>query len=244
VSPTKRLRIFAGPNGSGKSTLVQLVKDLNIKLGVYINADDIKVEIQKTGMLDFSQFSIIFDLDHLKDYYSKSSFYEKSGMSAKGLNKVDNSLSFSENIVIDDYFVSFLADYIRNFLLGFCDKFTFETVMSHPSKLDFIRMAKEKNYRIYLYYIALEDPDLNVRRVETRVSMKGHDVPSNKIVERYPKSMDMLIDAILLVDKSFIFDNSGEKPIMLANSDKDEISVLEEGDVPYWFKEYVLDKLG
>jgi predicted ABC-type ATPase len=86
--------------------------------------------------------------------------------------------------------------------------------------------------------------DLNVRRVETRVSMKGHDVTSNKIVERYPKSMDMLLDAILLADKSFIFDNSGEKPIMIVNSDKDEISVLEEGNVPYWFKKYVLDKLG
>jgi hypothetical protein len=111
----------------------------------------------------FLNSPIIFDLDHLKDYYSKSSFYEKSDMLANGLNKVDNSLSFSENTVIDDYFVSL---------------------------------------------------------------------------------MDMLLDAIRLVDKSFIFDNSGEKPIMIANSDKDEISVLEEGNVPYWFKEYVLDKLG
>jgi predicted ABC-type ATPase len=223
---------------------VQLVKDLNVKLGVYVNADEIKVEIDKTGMLDFSQFSIRFDLDHLMNHFLESSFYEKSNMSADSLNKVDNCLSFSENTVIDDYFVSFLADYIRNFLLGSCDKFTFETVMSHPSKLDFIRLAKEKNYRIYLYYIALEDPNLNVRRVETRVSMKGHNVPSNKIVERYPKSMDMLLDAIRLADKSFIFDNSGEKPIMIANSDKDEISVLDEDNVPYWFKEYVLDKLG
>ena len=41
----KRLRIFAGPNGSGKSTLVKVVNDLQVHLGVYVNADELKIEL-------------------------------------------------------------------------------------------------------------------------------------------------------------------------------------------------------
>ena len=53
--------------------------------------------------------------------------------------------------------------------------------MSHPSKLDFIKSAKEQGFRIYLYFVALNDPEMNKGRVETRVLQGGHDVPANKI---------------------------------------------------------------
>ena len=43
---TPRLRMFAGPNGNGKSTLNSVVsKEL---LGIYINADEIEKEINKS----------------------------------------------------------------------------------------------------------------------------------------------------------------------------------------------------
>lgn len=40
----KRLRVFAGPNGSGKSTLTAIIKE-KFKMGVYVNADELKVTI-------------------------------------------------------------------------------------------------------------------------------------------------------------------------------------------------------
>jgi predicted ABC-type ATPase len=55
---SKRLRIFAGPNGSGKSTLVELISNLKIKLGVYVNADEINKELIKFHSLDFGKFNI------------------------------------------------------------------------------------------------------------------------------------------------------------------------------------------
>ena len=43
----KRLRIFAGPNGSGKSTIIKVVTDAGVHLGLYINADEYKKELNK-----------------------------------------------------------------------------------------------------------------------------------------------------------------------------------------------------
>jgi hypothetical protein len=74
----------------------------------------------------------------------------------------DNKIVLKEGYVIEDYFVSFIGDYIRNELLDNSKKFTIETVMSHPSKLEFLKLAKEKGFKVYLYFVALADPELNV----------------------------------------------------------------------------------
>ena len=60
ISPSvKRLRVFAGPNGSGKSTITRVVLD-HVHLGVYVNADDLKVLLEKQRFLDFAKYSIRF----------------------------------------------------------------------------------------------------------------------------------------------------------------------------------------
>ena len=51
-SGRKRLRVIAGPNGSGKSTLTDIIRGM-VKLGIYINADEIKVKILDTARLSF-----------------------------------------------------------------------------------------------------------------------------------------------------------------------------------------------
>ena len=47
MTDTKRLRIFAGPNGSGKSTIINIIRNKKIDLGIYLNADEIKVQLEK-----------------------------------------------------------------------------------------------------------------------------------------------------------------------------------------------------
>lgn len=56
----KRLRIFAGPNGSGKSTIKKIVSNY-VKLGTYVNADEIKVELSNRRCLDFSDYDVIIN---------------------------------------------------------------------------------------------------------------------------------------------------------------------------------------
>lgn len=86
--------------------------------------------------------------------------------------------------------------------------FSFETVMSHPSKLDVLRRARRRGYFVVLFFVATENPRLNVDRVAQRVALGGHDVPREKILERYERVLGLLPNAIRLADRTVLFDNS------------------------------------
>jgi len=141
MNSTKRLRIFAGPNGSGKSTLVKVVENLHIDLGIYINADNIKISLNSDNYLDFSKFNLTLNLEYLKTCFQDSSLYKLADGDnlLSCLSVTDNQLFISNQVSVNDYFTSFLSGYLRNQLLSSCNKFTFETVMSHYSKLEFIQ---------------------------------------------------------------------------------------------------------
>lgn len=237
----KRLRIFAGPNGSGKSTLKDIISG-SCKLGVYINADDIKSSVTDDGILNFSDFGLTLDETDFKTTLLKSSFIgslektEINSISSKGNSLIPGPLG------ANDYFVSFIADYLREKLLLSCSKFSFETVMSHESKLAFINKAKVANFKTYLYFITLHNPDLNVLRVKSRVGLGGHNVSEKKIIERYYRTMDLLFDTIKLVDKAYLFDNSAGEPKLIAQMEDGELKTLVEY-APAWYQEYVLNKI-
>src|SRR5690606_18543712 len=90
------------------------------------------------------------------------------------------------------------------------EKFSFETVFSHHSKVDIIKQAKDNDYKVYLYFVSTEDPAINVYRVkEVRVKQQnGHDVEETKILERYNRSMDLLYEAAQYCYQVYFFDNS------------------------------------
>ena len=60
--------------------------------------------------------------------------------------------------------------------------FSFETVFSHPAKIDILRRAFESGYRTYLYFIATETPEINIARIAQRVQRcskeKDHEKPT------------------------------------------------------------------
>lgn len=161
---------------------------------------------------------------------------------AQGLSFSGNSLQISDLIQRDDWFSTFIADYLRNQLLTYSKKFTIETVMSHPSKLEFLLSAKQKGFKIYLYFVSLEDPKLNIDRVKARVKLGGHNVPSDKIIDRYTKTLNNLLNAIRISDKSYIFDNSGQSPKLIAVSENDDLTLISDY-VPLWFQKSVMEKL-
>lgn len=86
--------------------------------------------------------------------------------------------------------------------------FVTETVFSHPSKLDLIRQGRAAGFRIMLFHIGVEHPDLSVARVEERVKEGGHPVPENKIRQRYDRNGPLIRQAALVSDIAHIFDNS------------------------------------
>ena len=74
----KRLRIFAGPNGSGKSTIIKVVTDAGVHLGLYINADEYKKELNKTHCFNFSNLNIIPSEQDFQDTYHNSLLFDSS----------------------------------------------------------------------------------------------------------------------------------------------------------------------
>jgi len=100
------------------------------------------------------------------------------------------------------------AEVIRRQLLESGVSFCFETVFSHPSKIDFVAQAKALGYEIVLVYLHLALPDLNVARVAQRVEEGGHAVPIDKIKARIPRTLDHVKQALPLADQVILLDNS------------------------------------
>lgn len=92
----------------------------------------------------------------------------------------------------------------------------FETVYSTKGKVDFIQHAKEQGYFVSLHFICTTSPAINAMRVAERILQGGHPVPIEKILERYGRSIAMLKHSLTLPDLVQIYDNSGEKPEVVA----------------------------
>jgi predicted ABC-type ATPase len=239
-SKTPRLRMFAGPNGSGKSTIKDAVPEY--LLGIYLNADDIEKQIKLTAQFDLSPYRA--NQEVALAFFRQSSFLAKSNL----LNQIDliqvvNQILCFSQLDINSYIASVLVDFLRHHLLAKRLSFTFETVMSHQSKVDFLQEAQQQGFRTYLYFVATVDPDINISRVAYRVQTGGHPVPSEKIIKRYYRSINLLMDAITHSDRAYIFDNSADDDsVLLAEiTDGDELE-LKVDAVPLWFQTAILDK--
>ena len=238
--------MFAGPNGSGKSVLKSyLPPEL---LGVYLNADEIEAVVRHQGGLDFQSFGVETFAEEVLPFFTKARQLLDHGLaeSAKQFNFSGGRLDFC-GVPVNSYFAGVAVDFLRTKLLERQDSFTFETVMSHPSKVDLLAKAQQAGYRTYLYYVATEDPAINISRVQNRVKLNGHDVPSELVENRYHRSLGYLMDAIRHTNRAYIFDNSSDnadrRHTWLAEITEGRTLELKADLVPAWFKRAVLDKI-
>lgn len=137
------------------------------------------------------------------------------------------------------YQAVFKAEEAREELLQSGASFAFETVMSHPSKIQFIEKAKAAGYYIMLIFVATVDPKINVARVAKRVEDGGHDVPINKIINRYHRVMNLLPFAIQLTDKALLFDNT-YMPNLAAVIENNQL-VYSARSIPNWANKALVD---
>jgi predicted ABC-type ATPase len=129
------------------------------------------------------------------------------------------------------------AEHRRKLAVSKGASFSFETVFSHPSKLDLIRQAKAAGYHVRLFFVSTSSPMLNVRRVKKRIAEGGHPVPLNKIVNRYYRAMSHLGPACQLVDQGMIWDNSGTDLRVVAefkNTPDGKTTCQLIRPIPYW----------
>jgi predicted ABC-type ATPase len=243
VSESKRLRIFAGPNGSGKSELFKKFKE-KYPTGFFVNADEIEKKLATTGLIDLSQaVSTVApaDFTDFKNTKSAESLFQKVKKDGRSIN-----LELTENFLVNknkqthSYEAAFAAAFIRYLLLKHGKSFSVETVMSHPSKLDEIREANKRGYKTYLYFICTENPQINISRVENRVNKGGHRVSEEKLVNRYQRSLQNLVEAYNITLRSYFFDNSKRTTELIAEGYMGKQIKTYKNDLPNWFEDILV----
>lgn len=114
--------------------------------------------------------------------------------------------------------------------------FTFETVLSSPRNVELLKNAKAAGYRIEVVFVLTADPQINVSRVAHRVKNGGHDVPKDKIISRYHKSLDNISEMLKIADIVWVVDNSTEKAELIIYSKDSKVSINE---TPLWNKDKI-----
>lgn len=134
-----RLRIFACPNGSGKSTLFDSFSK-KYNAGVFLNADLIENELATKGFIDLNDYNLSLTQKQLDDFLLTPRATSLIKKSVVDNHKID--VSINENIIVDkekdshSYEGALISLFLRYHLQEKRVDFCFETVMSHPSKID------------------------------------------------------------------------------------------------------------
>lgn len=137
----------------------------------------------------------------------KTTFYH-AHLRPAGLRFV-NADEVARELAIEAYEAARIVAQVRQELVRFKESFVFETVFSDPvgDKLAFLKAAAQAGYNVVLCFIGISGPDTSEQRVAMRVSQGGHDVPSDKLVARFPRTMANLRGAIGELPCVMIFDN-------------------------------------
>jgi predicted ABC-type ATPase len=211
-----------------------------------INPDEIEKALNTNFLVNFDDYKIKTNLENIKDFFQNSALLHKNNLIEiiEKVSFLDNSLYIPKEF-INSYIASVISDFIRKKLLYSKNSFSFETVMSSYDKIEILKTAQEKGYRTYLYFVATEDPEINIKRVSQRVKMGGHNVPQDKIISRYYRSLELLIEAVKYANRAYIFDNSSENLRYVI--EVEDFKIIKKGTdyepLPNWVQKYFFDKL-
>lgn len=216
-----RVIAFIGPNGSGKSSVANLLKITTVVPG----------DERYTG-------SITYDKASEKTLLPLVNPDEIAKAVRAGSPNLDKDAR--DRIAFDR------ANKIRGMLADAKIDFGFETVGSHHSKAEFLERLKQEGYYVAVLFISTEDARINVRRVKHRQLTGGHDVPTDKVVNRYQRTMRLLPRYFNVADFMAVYDNSEDHTktdgigpkLLLVKRDGNAI-VTENGHDSAWLKEYL-----
>jgi len=167
----------------------------------------------------------------------KTTFY-KTYLRPSALRFV-NADEIARDLRADAYAAAKIADAIRRELLAQRESFIFETVFSDPvgDKLAFLKEAEQSGYTVVLFFVGIGAASDSDKRVAMRVLKGGHDVPAEKIQERYPRVMRNLQRALTELSNVLVYDNSDLRdPYRLVAKREDGRGVELYGPTPEWLR--------
>jgi len=101
------------------------------------------------------------------------------------------------------------------------ESFAFETTLSGRVYARIIPEWQKMGYRIKLFFLRLDSPELAIARVCQRVKAGGHNVPELVIRRRFRAGLHNLETLYKpLVDECAVYNNSGTVPELIEESIK------------------------
>ncbi len=126
--------------------------------------------------------------------------------------------------------------------------FAFETTLGGNTVTELLERAMKHGLAVRVWYVGLSSPELHIARVRARVAKGGHDIPEQKIRERYDRSRANLVRLLPGLTSLRIYDNSeegdpatkGPHPQLVLHVEEGRIVEMMALDrVPQWAKPMV-----
>ena len=151
-----------------------------------------------------------------------------------------NADVLARDLGLDAYAAAAVAGRLRAEMVARGESFAFETVLSDPvgEKVEFLRQAAADHaYTVVLCFIGLESAEVSDERVAMRVTQGGHDVPTQKLVSRFPRTLANLHRALAVLPCVLVYDNSdlGHPFRFIAEYARGRL-VRSVGESPAWFR--------
>jgi predicted ABC-type ATPase len=167
----------------------------------------------------------------------KTTFYHML-LEPAGLRFINADL-LAREMHVDVYQAAKLGDAVRRALMGQDESFVFETVFSDPvgDKRRFLQDAVRAGYTVVVCFIGVSSPTVSEERVALRVAKGGHDVPTEKLVSRFPRTLSNLMAAIQELPHVVVFDNEDlETPFRHVATFEDGKAVEVHKPIPRWLR--------
>ncbi len=168
----------------------------------------------------------------------KTTFF-RAHLEALGLRFI-NADDLALDLDTGAYEAAELAAHVRAALVQEKESFVFETVFSDPAgeKLAFLSGAAAQGYTVVLCFVGLESVELSEARVAQRVLRGGHDVPTEKLVARFPRTLQNLARATRELPHILVYDNSDRaRPFRAVAEFEQGALVTMNKPVPAWARE-------
>ena len=122
--------------------------------------------------------------------------------------------------------------------------YRFETTLGGRTIAQLLEKAARSGHRLQVWFCGLASADLHIRRVRSRVAHGGHDIPVEKIRERWNRSRENLIRLLPCIDHLRVYDNSSEadpaagrqpQPVLLLEMQRGQITAPANlSNAPDW----------
>lgn len=109
--------------------------------------------------------------------------------------------------------------------------FAFETTLSGRGYLPKIMKWRKSGWRVVLFYLYIPNAEFSALRVQQRVIQGGHDIPSEDIIRRYPRSIQNLFEYAEICDHTFCLDNTQNQIVPIFEKRIDQPIEIQDAEL-------------